>query len=136
MRNRKREFGTLSELNITPLLDLAFVLLIIFMITAPLLGNKADLVIPTSTADRESLPPDRVHVVSLDQHGAMDINGTPTTSEALPAALAELSANDAGIAVVIQADHRLSVQPVVDVMDALAAAEITKVALVTKPTAD
>ncbi|QQL44251.1 ExbD/TolR family protein [Sulfuriroseicoccus oceanibius] len=136
MRKRTREFGTLSELNITPLLDLAFVLLIIFMITAPLLGNKADLIIPTSTANRESLPPDRVHVVTLAQDGSIDVNGDPTNRESLPDVLSALAATDPGIAVVIQADHRLSVQPVVEVMDALAAVNITKVALVTKPSTD
>ena len=133
MRHRYRDFGTLSELNITPLLDLAFVLLIIFMIPAPLLGNKADLVIPTSTADRESLPPDRVHVITMTQDGALSVNGEATTRESLPSELAALRNAQPDLAVVIEADHRLTVQPVVSVMDALAEAGITKVALITQP---
>lgn len=133
MRHRYRDYGTLSELNITPLLDLAFVLLIIFMITAPLLGNKADLVIPTSTADRESLPPDRVHVITLTQDGELSINGDTATLQSLPAELAILRNDQPDLAVVIEADHRLTVQPVVTVMDALAEAGITKVALITQP---
>ncbi len=133
MRHRYRDFGTLSELNITPLLDLAFVLLIIFMITAPLLGNKADLVIPTSTADRESLPPDRVHVITLTQDGELSINGETATMQSLPAQLTVLRNEQSDLAVVIEADHRITVQPVVAVMDALAEAGITKVALITQP---
>ena len=133
MRHRYRDFGTLSELNITPLLDLAFVLLIIFMITAPLLGNKADLVIPTSKADRESLPPDRVHVISLTANGEISLNGEPTTLGILPSGLTQLRTEQSEIAVVIEADHRLTIQPVVAVMDALADAGITKVALITQP---
>ena len=44
----RHSLHTLSELNVTPLLDLAFVLLIIFMITTPLMENSVDLVIPSS----------------------------------------------------------------------------------------
>ena len=46
----KQALSTLSEINVTPLLDLAFVLLIIFMITTPLLENSMDLIVPTSEA--------------------------------------------------------------------------------------
>ena len=46
--SNRSNFSTLSEINVTPLLDLAFVLLIIFMITTPLLENSMNLVIPSS----------------------------------------------------------------------------------------
>ena len=48
--SQRHSLSTLSEINITPLLDLAFVLLIIFMITTPLLENSLNLVIPSSGA--------------------------------------------------------------------------------------
>jgi len=47
-RYSPQQFSTLSEINVTPLLDLAFVLLIIFMITTPLLENSMNLVIPSA----------------------------------------------------------------------------------------
>ena len=53
--SQRHSLSTLSEINITPLLDLAFVLLIIFMITTPLLENSVNLVIPSSSA-RTILP--------------------------------------------------------------------------------
>ena len=48
--SQRNNLTTLSEINVTPLLDLAFVLLIIFMITTPLLENSMSLVIPSSGA--------------------------------------------------------------------------------------
>ncbi len=85
------------------------------------------------TADRESLPPDRVHVVTLSQDGELSINGDAATLQSLPAELAVLRNGQPDLAVVIEADHRLTIQPVVAVMDALAEAGITKVALITQP---
>jgi biopolymer transport protein ExbD len=60
---------TLSELNVTPLLDLAFVLLIIFMITTPLMENKVDLVVPTSEASKNAVHPDAVQTNRDQPHG-------------------------------------------------------------------
>ena len=48
---------TLSELNVTPLLDLAFVLLIIFMITTPLMENSMDLIVPSSSTAKTEVNP-------------------------------------------------------------------------------
>ena len=47
--------STLAELNVTPLLDLAFVLLIIFMITTPLMDKSVDLIVPSSVAARNAV---------------------------------------------------------------------------------
>ena len=58
---------TLAELNVTPMLDLAFVLLIIFMITAPLLASRVDLILPTTTAAREAVSPEQTHMWSWEE---------------------------------------------------------------------
>ena len=55
--SQRTSLTTLSEINITPLLDLAFVLLIIFMITTPLLENSVNLVIPSSGATNAPVNP-------------------------------------------------------------------------------
>ena len=54
---------TLSELNVTPLLDLAFVLLIIFMITTPLMDNSVDLIVPSSEAAEKAVDPSAVQTI-------------------------------------------------------------------------
>lgn len=131
----KHSLTTLSELNVTPLLDLAFVLLIIFMITAPFLAESADLIIPTSKASNEAVDPSAVFVVSVDQNLALAVDGTPVTFADLPDRLLSLHEGNPDLAVVIRAHKEIPVQEIVNIMDALKASGITKVGIVTKPEA-
>jgi len=125
--------ATLSELNVTPLLDLAFVLLIIFMITAPLLSESADLIIPTSNASREAVNPEQVHLISVDQNRQVSLEDEDITATALRDRLMALYKADPQMAIVIRADRRLAVEDLVGVMDIVKNAGITKVGVVTKP---
>ena len=125
--------GTLAELNVTPLLDLAFVLLIIFMITAPFLAESADLIIPTSKASREAVKPDQVHVVSVNSDREISIGEETVTAEGLRDRFIEMHSDDPELAVVIKADKRLFVEDLIAVMDIFKNAGITKVGVVTKP---
>ena len=128
--------GTLSELNITPLLDLAFVLLIIFMITAPFLAESADLITPTSKASNEAVDPNKVHIISVNQNREISFGDEPTDLEQLEARLKTMTEEaDGEIAVVIKADKRLTVQDLVGVMDVAKKAGITRIGVVTKPEA-
>jgi biopolymer transport protein ExbD len=124
---------SLSELNVTPLLDLAFVLLIIFMITAPFLAESADLIIPTSKASRDAVDPSAVFVVSVNQDLAIAVDGSPVSFADLPARLLNLHQGSPDLAVVIRAHKEIPVQEIVKIMDALKAADITRVGIVTKP---
>jgi biopolymer transport protein ExbD len=126
--------GTLAELNVTPMLDLCFVLLIIFMITAPFLSERADLVIPTSKASREAVDPSQVHIVSVDRGGQLFLGDTELSAEALRDSLAQLHEKDPETALVIRADRQLLVGDLVAVMDIAKSVSITKVGVVTKPT--
>src|SRR5436190_9288511 len=78
---------TVSELNVTPLLDLAFVLLIIFMITTPLMENSVDLVIPTSEAAKHAVDPNAVQTISINREGQMKFNGEATDLDQLKQSL-------------------------------------------------
>ncbi len=124
---------TLSELNVTPLLDLAFVLLIIFMITTPLMDNSVDLVVPTSEAAAKAVDPSAVQNVSIDREELVKFNDEPTTLEQLSADLTELKTQRGEVAVVIRAHKELPVQKLIDLMDAVQRAKITKIAVVTNP---
>lgn len=128
----RHSLTTLSELNVTPLLDLAFVLLIIFMITTPLMDNSVDLVLPSSEAAKNALDPSNVQTVAIGRDETMSLNTEPTTIEQLEADLAALQAQRE-IAVFVRAHRELPVQRLVDVMDALQRARITKVGVVTSP---
>ena len=130
--SQRNSLTTLSEINITPLLDLAFVLLIIFMITTPLLENSVNLVIPSSGAANAPVNPAEVQTISIDRAESIKLNNEPIDPATLPARLAELRRANPDVAVVIRPDRELPVQKLVGLMDALQRAEITKVGIATK----
>ena len=134
MRRYSQRTGltTLSEINITPLLDLAFVLLIIFMITTPLLENSVNLVIPSSGAANAPVNPAEVQTISIDRTEAIRLNNEAIDPDALTARLVELKRANPDVAVVIRPDRELPVQKLVGLMDALQRAQITKVGIATK----
>lgn len=126
----KHQMTTLSELNITPLLDLAFVLLIIFMITTPLMDKKSDLVVPTSKAAADAVDPSQVQNLSIDRNAVIKLNGAVVSDGELEAELKNLKASKPGAAVIVRAHKELPVQKLVDLMDALKRAGITKIGVV------
>ena len=131
-RNR-HSLSSLSELNITPLLDLAFVLLIIFMITAPFLAESANLIIPSSKASNEAIDPSKVFTVSIDKNLSTELDGKSVEQQALPTEIRQLQELHPGMGVIIKAHHQLQVQELVGVMDTIRAAGVAKVGVVTKP---
>ncbi len=122
---------TLSEINITPLLDLAFVLLIIFIITTPLFESSANLQIPRSAAPGAPLDPAGVQIVSLDRDGVLRLQEEAVTTDILVARLAAIRQSNPEVAVVIRPDRALPVQKLVNVMDAVAQAGVAKVGIAT-----
>ena len=126
----RHQLSTLSELNVTPLLDLAFVLLIIFMITTPLMENSSNLVLPTHKAAEKAVEPSQVETISIDKEAMVTIQGAAVETSGVEAAIAALKESKPEIAVVIRAHKELPVQKLVDVMDALKRAGITKVGVV------
>jgi biopolymer transport protein ExbD len=128
----RSNFSTLSEINVTPLLDLAFVLLIIFMITTPLLENSMNLVIPSSSAANAPISKAQVQSISIDRDETIRINNEIVDSDSLTARLLELKRANADVAIVIRPDRELPVQKLVTLMDSLQRAQITKVGIATK----
>jgi biopolymer transport protein ExbD len=130
--SQRQNLSTLSEINITPLLDLAFVLLIIFMITTPLLENSVNLIIPSSGAANAPVKAGQVQTISIDRHEAMKLNDKTVTAADLIARLAELKKANPEVAIVIRPDRELPVQKLITLMDALQRAQISKVGIATK----
>ena len=130
--SNRHNLTTLSEINITPLLDLAFVLLIIFIITTPLIENSVNLVIPSSGAANTPVNPSEVQTISIDRNATIQLNNEQIDSEALVIRLFELKRANPNVAVVIRPDRDLPVQKLVSVMDALQRADISKVGIATK----
>lgn len=130
--SQRHSLSTLSEINITPLLDLAFVLLIIFMITTPLLENSVSLVIPSSGAANAPVNPAQVQTISIDRQEAIKFNNEAVDTQTLMTRLTELKRANPDAAVVIRPDRELPVQKLIALMDALQRAQITKVGIATK----
>jgi biopolymer transport protein ExbD len=130
--SQRHSLSTLSEINITPLLDLAFVLLIIFMITTPLLENSVNLVIPSSGAANAPVNPAQVQTISIDRHETIRFNNELVDTQTLVARLTESKRTNPDVAVVIRPDRELPVQKLIALMDALQRAQITKVGIATK----
>ncbi len=129
----RHSLQTLNELNVTPLLDLAFVLLIIFMITTPLMENSVDLVIPSSDAAKNAVDPSAVQTISIDRDGLMKFNTEPTTLLDLESTLINMKEVRPELAVIVRSHKELPVQKLIDVMDVVQRAKISKVGVVTNP---
>ena len=130
--SQRQSLSTLSEINITPLLDLAFVLLIIFMITTPLLENSMNLVIPSSGATNPPINSSQVQTVSIDRNDTIRFNNQLVDLETLTTQLIQLKQANPEVAIVIRPDRELPVQKLIALMDALRRAQITKVGIATK----
>lgn len=111
--------STLGELNVTPMLDLAFVLLIIFMITAPLLASRVDLIIPTTRAKRDAVAPENILIIEMNKEGILEIEGDVITEAGLKQRLAEERAQKAELGVLVRADESLSLGRVMPILDVL-----------------
>jgi biopolymer transport protein ExbD len=130
--SQRQSFSSLSEINITPLLDLAFVLLIIFMITTPLLENSMSLIIPSSGAKSPPVVSAQVQTISIDRNEAIRFNNQIVDLDSLTAQLGEVKRANPDVAVVIRPDRDLPVQKLITLMDALQRAQIMKVGIATR----
>jgi len=117
--SQKHSFQTLSEINVTPLLDLAFVLLIIFIITTPLMDKSTGIVLPSSKAAADAVNPALVQTVSLSKDDVVALNSQQVSLDQLTSLLSDKHALQPEIAIVVRSHRELSVQKLVDVLDAI-----------------
>lgn len=123
---------SLTELNITPLLDLAFVLLVIFIITTTPIVNDLDLNLP-SAARRDREPPAKANYVTVTGAGTIFLNKQETDLANLHAQLVELRTADPDLSVIVRGDARTRYERIVDILDLLQQANVLKVNLATEP---
>jgi biopolymer transport protein ExbD len=115
--SQRQQGHVLSELNVTPLLDLAFVLLIIFMITTPLIDNRIDVNLPSQDGTPAPPPkPTLIREITIDQNGAIFYSGTRVNLQELEIGLAKLKETDPDAAVSLRADRNLRYQNLVDAL--------------------
>jgi len=123
--------GVYDEINVTPMLDLAYVLLIIFIIltTATVQGIKVNL--PKASA-QPSLAENKTKAVSITADGTIYLDTFPVTMPELENLLRQYKSVNPDLPVIIKADSSIQYQRVVDVLDLVGRLEITQLGLVTQ----
>ena len=122
---------SLNELNITPLLDLAFVLLVIFIITTAPPVNDINIALPTA-ASRPKDSPSKVNYITVDAAGKIFLNAVEMTEDLLLSTLVEFRKQDPDLNVVVRGDNKIHYQKIINVLDVLVSANISKVGLATE----
>jgi len=130
-RVSQNRHSSLNELNITPLLDLAFVLLVIFIITTPQLSNDLEMNLPTGQKNKNPNPPPKINQILVDNTGHVLINNQEVQTDALKPTLASMKAADPEMSVVVRGGGDVDYQRVITVLDALQQVDITKIGLAT-----
>jgi biopolymer transport protein ExbD len=125
----------LAQLNITPLLDLAFVLLVIFIITTTPVVNDLAVDLPAA-ARRQKDPKPKVQYVTVESTGRMFLNKELVDLASLQEKVVALRIGDPDLSVVIRGSAKTKYQHIVNVMDMLQQANVGKVNLATEPFAD
>ena len=131
--SERHQLHTLGELNVTPLLDLAFVLLIIFMITTPLMENSTDVVLPSGDAAAQQVNMDKVRTVSIQSDEQITLNSEPVTLDQLSARLATIRESQPDLGVLIRPHRELPVQKFSEVLDAVKRAGVKRIGFVQTP---
>ena len=129
-RPHERQLRLITEISVTPLLDLVFVLLLSFMITAPLLKNEVSLLLPVSMTTARDAPPKRVITLTVNQRQSLVLDGQPVARTELISALKKISHENPDSAVMVQIHRDLPVQSLVEIMDELNSAGIQKTSVV------
>jgi biopolymer transport protein ExbD len=120
----------ISEINLTPLMDLTFILLITFIITLPMIEQGIMVNLPKGKAD--DLRPEDRQTVTLDAEGGLFFNDQPLTHDAFTAEMAALGARAPDSRVLVRADEHLDYGLVMGILRVLKESNLTRMALVTR----
>ena len=130
--NQDPQDGDLSEINIVPLVDVMLVLLIIFMVAAPLSISGIAVKLPTSKAKGSSISEDKL-VLSIDSTGGYFFEKSPISNQNLTKFLSDLFKQKGTDQLYIRADRRVPYGKVVDAMSMAKLAGAQKLGMLTRP---
>jgi biopolymer transport protein TolR len=122
----------LSEINMTPLIDVMLVLLVIFMVTAPLMVSAVKVDLPQAEGPQVAAVPQSI-AVSLNAQGQIYLNDQPVASEAFSAALTEVAKRSPLTEVQLRADTSVPYGRVLEVMGLAHQAGLTRIGFVAQP---
>src|SRR5271169_6192420 len=101
-KTSRRAHGALTELNITPLLDLVFVLLVIFIITTPQMMNNLEMTLPSGKPPPKTDQKPKINHIDVDAKGQTFLNDAPVTIPVQKTDLQQMKAEDPGLSVVVK----------------------------------
>jgi biopolymer transport protein ExbD len=134
--SQRNSLVTLSDINITPLLDLAFVLLIIFVITTPLLTQSINLRLPKGIGQpNKPLEPKDVRTIEITAKGEYRYDRKSLSPDQIEAALVKTFQSNPNLVVYIRADENGPYKNVAVILDRCVRRGITRIALQTEPVA-
>jgi biopolymer transport protein ExbD len=133
-KTSRSHHGSLNELNITPLLDLVFVLLVIFIITTPQMMNNLEMNLPSGKPPPPQKEKPKINRIVVDANGQITLNDQPLTLPALKDNLQQLKSDNPDLSVVVKGSDDVDYQNMVSVLDVLQQLDITKVGLATEET--
>jgi biopolymer transport protein TolR len=130
--NGNRDTGAISQINVTPLVDVMLVLLVIFMVTAPIIQQGVQVNLPQAkagaiTSEEEPL------IVSITRNGRLYLNDNPVTLADLRKKLAAIRQLKADKEVYLRADQDVRYGVVMGAIEAIKEAGITRLGMVTRP---
>jgi biopolymer transport protein TolR len=129
--SEQRLGGALSEINVTPFVDVVLVLLIIFMITAPMMIRGIDVQVP-QTETRNVHPEERL-VLTVTKNKTIYLDDQQITLGRLQKVLTGLQKRNPNAAIFLRADEKVPYGVVVQVMDVVKQAGIDRLGMVTEP---
>lgn len=129
---KSNRLSALNEINITPLIDLAFALLIIFMIATPLLEQTIPLDLPNELAKKQELSKKKVQIISINYAGDFFWGNKKVTDKEMFSLLGELSKKKDIPILRIRADQKISYNRVVQLIDLIKQNNLTKISLDTE----
>ena len=125
--------GVKSDINVTPLVDVMLVLLIIMMIVAPLLQQGVSVKLPVATNTTEKPDTQEQTVLAIDSNRRLYLNAVPVLKDDLQRRVTDILESKKDRIVIIKADEDVEYSAVMDAMDALRAAGIEDMGLITDP---
>jgi biopolymer transport protein TolR len=131
INSRGRTQTSLADINVTPLVDVVLVLLIIFMITAPILQSGIEVAIPRTRTVKE-ITEERL-VITIDRQQRVFLNNEPININQIGAQLHQKIRDPEGQSVFVRADENVPFGAFATVMDAVKQSGITNVSIVTQP---
>ena len=130
--SNQRGAQPVAEINMIPLIDVMLVLLVIFIVTAPLLTHAVKIDLPRASSELNTPKRENIHL-SIDAAGTVYWNGERVEGSALQARMAESARLDPQPELHIRADGELAYKQVVSVMSHASKAGLTRIGFVTDP---